>query len=247
MSGSMNDNYWSLANNNTFDKQNYFVANREYYEYEDPGTEEIILRPNIIEFRIRATNSLPSGRYYLMINTQNEAGEPTLVRGDNKSIKYAIKYCQVNVNNANDLTDDTLAVPSIIDVVFNPDPNQQVNVNDDSVFQRIQDSWIGVNARGETTGMVFLPGQLETNPSDPIPDYYWLDGILPVERPLNGKTFTVTVPNYTPNDGDNTNDYELCIAFWVEDSNGGDTFALNFFDFSQEPDHEYVELNQHFR
>lgn len=242
MSGSMNDNYWSLANNNTFDKQNYFVANREYYEYEDPGTEEIILRPNIIEFRIRATNSLPSGRYYLMINTQNEAGEPTLVRGDNKSIKYAIKYCQVNVNNADNLTDDTLAVPSIIDDVINPDPNQQVNVNDDSVFQRIQDSWIGVNARGETTGMVFLPGQLETNPSDPIPDYYWLDGILPEERPLNGKTFTVTVPNYTPNDGDNTNDYELCIAFWVEDSNGGDTFALNFFDFSQEPDHEYVEL-----
>ncbi|HOQ31861.1 MAG TPA: hypothetical protein PLA12_05030 [Candidatus Hydrogenedens sp.] len=231
-------NPWNLANNNVLGKGNYYETNLPVFQYIDrtnipPLTTDI---PNVVEYRIRATNSLPAGRYYLTLNTQNLLGEPTLNRASNKRIKYAIKYCPINVNNPSDTTDDTLIEPSILDDVYaNP-----LIVANDAVFQRVQDSWIGVNARGETTGMVFLPGQLESETLNP-PAYYWMDGILPEEQPIYGKTFAVTVPPYTPADGQD-NDYVLCIAFWLEQTSNNEPISLNFLDFSQEPDHEYIEI-----
>lgn len=229
---------WNLANNTILGRENNYETNLREFQYIDRTTDppQTISVPNVVEFRIRATNSLPAGRYYLTLNTLNSSGEPTLERGSNKRVKYAVKYCPLNVNDPTNTNDDILTVPSILDDVFT-DPTIVLN---DAVFQRIQDSWIGVNARGETTGMVFLPGQLESETLIP-PNNYWMDGILPEEQPVYGKTFAVTVPPYTPGDGQ-PNDYILCIAFWLEQTNNNENISLNFFDFSQEPDHEYIEI-----
>ncbi|MCX8063558.1 MAG: lamin tail domain-containing protein, partial [Candidatus Hydrogenedentes bacterium] len=153
--------------------------------------------------------------------------------------KYSIKYCPVEVNDPGNYLDDTFLEPSIVEDLEN-DPSL---VNNDSVFQRIQNDWIGINARGEATGAVFLPGQLE-NPNLTPPPYYWLDGVLPEEQPIdpNNKTFAVLMPSYTPNDGRSDNDYVLCIAFWPEVIEQNQTVVLNYLDFSQEPDHEYIEI-----
>ncbi|HOL19439.1 MAG TPA: hypothetical protein PK813_04265 [Candidatus Hydrogenedens sp.] len=227
---------WVLSAN-VLGKENYYETTEETFRYIDNTTSpsQEFDFPNVIEFRIRATKQLPPGRYYLVLNTNNLT-DHTLKRGSTQHLKYAVKYCAVNVNAPDVLDDDTLIEPSVLDDVRN-EPNL---VNDDAVFQRVQDAWIGVNARGEETGKVFLPGQLESQTLPP--PNYWLDGILPEERPVNGKTFTVTVPPYTPDDGDNTNDFVLCIAFWAENVNSGSPIALNYLEFSQEPDHEYIEL-----
>ena len=229
-------NPWNLSNNNVLGKGNTYLTNLTYFKYRTTIPPQEVDVPNVVEFRIRATNALPAGRYYLILNTHDILGEPTLERGSGKRLKYAIKYCPINVNNPTDTADDTLVEPSIIDDVF-ADP---LIVNNDAVFQRVQDSWIGVNARGETTGMVFLPGQLESETLIP-PDYYWMDGIFPEEQPVYGKTFTITVPPYTPANGQ-VDDYVLCIAFWLEQTVNNESISLNFFDFSQEPDHEYIEI-----
>ncbi len=231
-------NPWSLSNDTILGKGNAYETSLPIFQYIDRTTlpPQTIDVPNVVEFRIRATNSLPAGRYYLTLSTQNSSGIPTLERGDDKRIRYAIKYCPINVNDPTNTNDDILLEPSILDDIV-ADPTIVVN---DAVFQRIQDAWIGVNARGETTGKVFLPGQLESGTLTP-PNSYWMDGILPEEQPVYGKTFTVTVPPYTPGDGQ-PNDYILCIAFWLEQTNNNETISLNFLDFSQEPDHEYIEI-----
>ncbi|MCX8064117.1 MAG: hypothetical protein N3G21_02975, partial [Candidatus Hydrogenedentes bacterium] len=231
---------WNLANSNlnVLGIENGFATNRTYLINPNSGNEDPDA-PNVIEFRIRATSFLPSGRYYLVLNVSNLLGEPTLSREGGSRLKYSIKYCPVLVNDPGNYLDDTFLEPSIVEDLEN-DPSL---VNNDSVFQRIQNDWIGINARGEATGAVFLPGQLE-NPNLTPPPYYWLDGVLPEEQPIdpNNKTFAVLVPSYTPNDGRSDNDYVLCIAFWPEVIEQNQTVVLNYLDFSQEPDHEYIEI-----
>lgn len=231
---------WNLANpsSNVLDRENGYVTNRTYLLDPNTGSEDPNA-PNVIEFRVRATSFLPSGRYYLVLNVSNILGEPTLLRGGQNRLRYAIKYCPLNINDPNRYDDDTLLQPSIIEDILN---NPSL-VNDDTVFQRVQDEWIGVNARGEPTGLVFLPGQLENTSFSP-PPLYWLDGIFPEEQPLGSskRTFAVEIPSYTPYDGRDDNDYVLCIAFWPENIEANNEIFLNYFDFSQEPDHEYIEV-----
>lgn len=218
--------------------------------------------PNVIEFRIRASTYLPRGRYYLVLNCSDENGEPSLVKyipeGEeevqNNRLKYSIKYCPVSINDPDNFWDDTFIVPTILEDVIEDARSDFSMIQSEEVFQRIRGEWIGENARGELTGLVFLPGQLE-NPNSAPRDFYWLDGVYGWNRPVvrydnNGgavryNTYAVEVPNYTPYDGVNgvdRNDYVLCIAFWPENIATNRGMFLNYLEFSQEPDHEYIEL-----
>ncbi len=90
--------------------------------------------------------------------------------------------------------------------------------------------------------------------------YYVDGGVYPVAADPDEKllpaidpykpTHTVTVPSLTLDEATGVKyGYALCVALWnakLNDGTGDITqdgeIAVNFFDFSQEPDHEYVEL-----
>lgn len=191
---------------------------------------------NVIQFRIGPSAQLPPGRYYLLLNSIGADGRPTVVNTDD--IDFRVKYA---LNNpATDILADVAANPitgpgtglfvlPAITPSVQPDPiigyrNQTVN-----------------GVAGMETGFVFLPTRdvreapgvlagLGVN----VAAYYGIPG----EPELQNEAFTVIVPPFAANPADQ---YYLYIAI-RKNNNPGVPIAVNFFDFSQEPDHEWIEL-----
>ncbi|NLF57229.1 MAG: lamin tail domain-containing protein [Candidatus Hydrogenedens sp.] len=106
---------------------------------------------------------------------------------------------------------------------------------------------------GAAPGWVFFPNdppeEYDRNVDSPS---YWLDGVrldatdAPPATSPDAQTFTVMVPTLSdPTIEPLGSLYDtLCVAFRIKPSpeNQGRVLAINFFDFSQEPDHEYVEI-----
>lgn len=182
--------------------------------------------PDIIEFVFRVSDGLPEGRYYLLVNTVNENGQATLT--DDGQLRFSIKY-----------TDP--AGPSILE-----DTIVAIQANDPNFFT---DKWHPVDQQlvgltqnadetlAEITGQVFLPN-VRKSVAAQIEGYFQFGGamdhtVTPPEN-FDGEGFTVRVEEGR----------ELHVALHVQDLLGvpSNELAINFFDFSQEPMHEWVEL-----
>lgn len=210
---------------------------------------------DVIQFVIRGTElGLPEGRYYLSVNTTDEDGIPTVTDAD--QLEYAIKY--VNIDAATGLP---MAGSTIIDdITAGIDVDSWLDT-DAALDEYFTTNWSKIAAYqishhpGEPEGWVFIDGtpipdlapnkwpvdplqpRFNPNPNPEPGGYYFSDGgTVAGWEPAAGNLFThtVTIP---PIDSD----MALCVAFRkVKDD--GLPLAINFLDFSQEPDHEWVEL-----
>nr|HPO16537.1 lamin tail domain-containing protein [Candidatus Hydrogenedentota bacterium] len=211
---------------------------------------------DVIQFVIRGTEEgLPEGRYYLAVNMTDEDGIPTVTDAD--QLEYAIKYVEIDTATGLPMVGSSTILEDIFAQYDAADPDA-TEANLDVYFTT---NWSKIAAYqishhpGEPEGWVFIDGtpipDLAPNkwPEDPLqpkfnpnpnPEpggYYFSDGgTVAGWEPAAGnpETHTVTIPPLT-------SDMALCVAFRkVKDD--GKPLAINFLDFSQEPDHEWVEL-----
>lgn len=158
---------------------------------------------DILQFRIRASEGLPAGRYYLTVNT-NGTVVPQIPAGPGPMLEYSIKYD----NGTDIIADGGLAA-----------------------FVQVPNAHISNTIPGAPAGSAFLNGVVE-----PAPAAYFTEGggILAFARTTADPTFTVLVPPAGSPD--------LLIAFRLAAAHDGTTIQIDSLDFSQEPDHEWVEL-----
>ncbi len=184
---------------------------------------------DILEFAIQPSEGLPPGRYYLTLDARLDDGSNTVTSRalNDEELQVAVKY-----------TSTAFPAPILAEAGIAP----WLNIENDFLSETIPgapDGWAFVNGTAPNPGLVpgyFLDGlPAEPFPADPIKD----------TQSLTGPTFAVTVPPFN-------SDYELHIAIRVNpdhilNRNGlgpaDDIFvAINGLEFSQEPDHEWVEL-----
>lgn len=203
-----------------------------------------------IEFIFQESEGLPAGRYYLKINTIDENRINTINGGG--QLAYVIKYVNTAAGDPTILED--VASATLTDADWVPVPSAHIG-----------------GRPGEPEGWVFLDGT-PRDPvvpdlvalNDPSHPDYGNAQIAYVRRnyhrdahaltPLfgnpvnpgeitglqidgdpagpNRRTHTVWVPPAGTG-------YALCVALRRVD---GGPLAVNFFDFSQEPDHEWIEI-----
>lgn len=212
-----------------------FIVRGPQYDPEDPFSQPA---------------GLPAGRYYLTVNTTDPDGAVTVLDGD--ALQYSIKYVPVASikidKGSNDITTDGTILGDIY---------QRLNTaasNVDPIYADfVRDHFVNVPAahvagsdvpssttygEGRVPGWVFLDG----TPAGVFEPGYFADGGGPglLAAPASGATHTVVVPPYSPG---NTG-YALCIAFRRNPNYVGPNsrISLNFLDFQQQPDHEYIEL-----
>ena len=178
-------------------------------------------------------------------------------------LHYAVKYVPISVDGTTG--EISFTEPTIIDDVDDIHDGAGTDWNFvNNAFVPVPEEWLALPVDGTPKlnmgippGWAFLdgtptPGFGAYHNSDPsinnpkaisgpngvpalnvFPDYlYFVDGGYTIEPSIdpNKPTHTVTI----------SKDYALCVAFWNSDP--AREIAINFFDFSQEPDHEYVEL-----
>lgn len=199
-------------------------------EVEDDGnTGPVTPYQNVMQFRIGPSAQLPPGRYYLMVNTIGEDGRPTVEASDD--IEFTVKYAR---ESGNDILDDVLAYGN--DPVSFLDPLNMVNLNSDPntsdpIVSRIN------NGPGTQLGWVFLPTVQTAYDAADLPAGYEGYFGIPNEPALQNTAYTVIVPPYATAEA---NQYYLYIG--VRKGATSERLAVNFFDFSQEPDHEWIEI-----
>ena len=172
--------------------------------------------PNLIEFRIQASDQVPAGRYYLTMNTQvvSHGGDPSANEHDiansvfsNQDFIYYTRTGDANNGVIEVLTDQ------IIDAALgNP-----LLIPSDDILTTVQSpAALGRDGFNNLTGMAFMQSH----------DIY--SGFT-VEVPAAPDFLYVAVARNRPD---------------PEPGNINTTtpLAINYFDLSQEPDHEYVEL-----
>lgn len=199
--------------------------------------------PNFMEFEFLPGPGLPPGRYYLKLNTLLD-GNVTVENGD--QLRFAIKYdlpgrgfigdiseaVQVGgVAAAQDLLDiiDANGQPAIAWRDLSTYTGDPFNPGDDPVFFAAQK---GI----PDDGTVFFPFA----PGDFSPEYQalFLAGLPASLNPFD--SLTVSIPNYVRQTlGDAP--LALHVAVWKADPDG-EPLAINYFEFSQEPAHEWVEI-----
>ncbi|MDX9972920.1 MAG: hypothetical protein RBU21_08025, partial [FCB group bacterium] len=205
------------------------------------GTPRLV--PKMIEFRFAASPGLPSfqppatgaadeeymegARYYLMLNTARINPdtlrlEPTV--SSETRLKYVIKYGRDGEGIIDDLTDPNTP----------PGFNPFVLAGDSPI--------VGYRPNGAPTGFVFLSGTVSPSMDQaPVID----PAVPPVGFYNADEAYTVHIPPYRPAD-----QVYLYVGIWFGDDDpetldavtGQPELALNFFDFSQEPDHEWIEI-----
>ncbi|HUW60601.1 MAG TPA: hypothetical protein VMZ06_06310 [Candidatus Bathyarchaeia archaeon] len=213
---------------------------------EDPPVSADL--PNVIEYRIGPSSHLPPGRYYLTINTTDDSGTPTVTAAN--QMKYLIKYAR--------LGDPPATIPEWLTI--RPQAGSLDNITVDTTGYWITqdlvksafgltpapvESWFSdvyINTGIKPEGWVFLDGEHPGNnfpdgdPTDDDPADPWVQGYL---RGFQG--YTVTVPRYADAAAGESQVY-LHVAIWMTEATPDANFSINFFDFSQEPDHEWVEI-----
>ncbi|MBI2432095.1 MAG: lamin tail domain-containing protein, partial [Candidatus Hydrogenedentes bacterium] len=235
---------WAISGS-TIGANSAAVTSVPAFTYTFPDGGPTILVGNVIEFIFVPTpdspetgyiSGLPGGRYYLTLNAM--LGGTQYVTG-NDQLEYSIKYVPLDGNG-----DPTgTIVDDIVSVINTPaDPTAYF----DQFWAFVPAQHIAFNNPGLRDGWVFLDGTPQgQSPLNADPGFnpngtYFLDGggILPGSDPFatgsGAFTNTVTMPPAGSN-------VALCVALRIRP---GSTLSLgvNFFDFSQEPDHEYVEL-----
>jgi len=196
-----------------------------------PGT-----LPNIIEFEFTPSQQLPPGRYYLTVSTINpETGQPTIRDGQQDTVHYAVKYVSSEVVPANTFSSNLTC--DILNYWIFEDVFALAVANDPSWSDLFRnDARVGYeNQRnpqaGTESGLLFLSGKQAPG----LPNY---DPLAPPTNPGYSRgiqAHTVTIPTYTSG-------ASLHVAIYCDDSSAAEALSINFFDFSQEPDHEWVEV-----
>lgn len=113
---------------------------------------------DILEFRIRATDGLPPGRYYLTVNVTDQYGRMTV--NDREVLEYAVKYC-ANNNNADTISADIQTMRRLIS--FGADPAGGISRVLDSFLMAVDEYEFIATQQARTEGSampegwVFLP------------------------------------------------------------------------------------------
>jgi len=191
------------------------------------GTDGLTDQPFIAQFRFGPSPQLPPGRYYLMFNSQDADGDPTVINGTD--MDFRVKYA-------------TLADPDIIAdqlagaVGARPFDNAAVSatVKEPLVGAQNATNPVGPGVGNPPSGWVFLPTSAFDRTSLMPAGAEGYAGI-PGAGNLKNEAFTVVIPPYS------SPQVYLLVAIHKTDDNGI-PLAINFFDFSQEPDHEWVEV-----
>jgi hypothetical protein len=187
--------------------------------------------PNIIQFRFGPSPQLPPGRYYLMFNSSDEDGDPTVELPSD--VDFRVKYARLTDP---DIIDDELAAPGAGPF---SDPNYEITVGDPQIGLQDAVDPVGTpSAVNPASGWVLLPTSAGDQTDEllivnPAADVSYA-GIPGAGNPKN-EAFTVVIPPYS------ADQYYLYVAIASTKAPGED-FAINFFDLSQEPDHEWVEV-----
>ena len=209
--------------------------------------ERAVEIPNIIQFSFKASPQLPAGRYYLTLNTlfadhgSFSSTSGALVNTVTDVDDYAFFFRLGRANE--DVFSLNFADQVLPNFSSNPDPYP-------ALFYALHDSeesfWtnpavLGEDGLGNLTGSSFMQASsINTttvfNPSASVARVYGSYG---------GPGFTIEIPDI----GDNIFDpMMLHVAVWKKKGRNNlygstvDPLAVNYFEFSQEPDHEWVEL-----
>ncbi len=193
-------------------------------EFGNPSADTVTV-PNLLEFVFRPTEGLPPGRYYLLVNTTNATGAPTVTAANAGRLKYVIKHVDpaVPVPDPDTVNPPTLGTSIINDFAFWAQDGSGVDPSRSAAYA---EPFSGNGTWG--AGFVFLPTQVVPGAVDAATeDTSGLYGLGYYED----SAYTVGL-----REGE-----ELHVAVYLADATG-DELAINFFDFSQEPDHEWVEV-----
>lgn len=213
--------------------------------------------PNMIQFRFGPGPGLPPGRYYLLANvTRNgNAATTTMLQGQENKLNYVIKYGQAGDDILSDAVGfvagseisylDFLGGGAFQDVpglgyVYDPitaafGAVHKGDAGDGPIIGTRPD----VDGVQRETGMVFLP-------SRPEPDPTLIGALAPYGNREEFYAYTVVIPEYAADPADQ--EY-LYLGMWKSNdpqyTTGdplNDDLVVNYFEFSQEPDHEWVEV-----
>lgn len=230
----------------------------------DTANSPATLNTDIIQFVFTATDGLPAGRYFLTMNTTDENGDPTVYAPN--QMQYAIKYVQIDPTTNSPIANSTVlednaAIPDQVEARLLIDYPSDSAARDAARASYLAAAnladWANVSmdeiahGPGEAPGWVFLDGTpkntifpnnglnaLNNLAFQPGAGYYTDGGLEAGMAPTSGyPTHTVTIPSASSG-------YALCVAVRVSPNqiNPNQYLAVNFFDFTQEPDHEWVEL-----
>lgn len=185
----------AINKTNTFEPfmgiRSAYGTNQPYigYEFDVGGVPVSDDIPNLIQFQFSASEQLPAGRYYLMVNTQTvDAATGDIIETVNSVDDFSYF---VGTNDFLTLMTDTYI-----------DGDTTFNIN-----QSLSPIALGEDAFGNLTGTAFMQSADAANG-------------FTVEVPAVG-TLNVAIVSNLPQ---------------------GEELAINYFEFSQEPDHEWVEL-----
>ncbi|HPJ98900.1 MAG TPA: hypothetical protein PKW60_05400, partial [Candidatus Hydrogenedentes bacterium] len=199
--------------------------------------------PDVVQFLFAPSVQLPPGRYYLLISTLDGAGAPTAPEAWH--LEYAVKYCVRNftppatpvypndypVFGSGKRADWDDIIYDVFDQFY---PANVAAPNPPVPWQQLDSYAMGDFIQrpdeAQLDGKIFLPTRLARNPAPVIPGYQ------------QDEAYTVEIPPL-PLSGDPADQIFLCVAFKMGAAPPpGGAIALNFFEFSQEPDHEWIEL-----
>lgn len=220
------------------------VANVTVSDTDTPANSRTFPLANVIEYRFGPSKHLPPGRYYLTFNTNNSVGEPILDSAAN--LKFAVKY----------VCDDAAGVnPFTINTSIDPAAPALSNISVDTSGRLILDDLVlseyeFTTAYAPDFSTPVLGREDQRNDSSAPSGWFFCSGKEPpnVTGIEDGyvrdfQAHTVTIPPYAPTSGEQIYLHVAVYYDSVDYSSLPDgLFTLNFFDFSQEPDHEWVEL-----
>jgi hypothetical protein len=198
---------------------------------------------DVVQYMFAPSVNLPPGRYYLVVNTTDSNGNVTINPGEEDFIQVRIKYVKPN---------GSLPVNNFFDSAAGPVYFGDTTILEDRGTLTPNEfnttlGWVPAVLAGQTgaaipepAGDVFLADTNLAPPStlDP-PNQVGYVGYSPLGTPTDSNN-TVEIP---PLSADPAQQVYLCVSI-RRNRPALDTtpLALNFFDFSQEPDHEWVEI-----
>ena len=203
--------------------------------------------PNVIQFRFKPSPGLPPGRYYLTMNTsiRNAAGrlKPSVTGPildpnpaiDPVQLRYTIKYVERDADMVGTFDQQSSILKDVEDAFWatqgNPAALNDYFASNWTLVDFNHRELIGLDAQGQLTGQIFLPDRTERLTVPPV--------TYPGYRLGNG-TEDYACPVYVSSPSDPVQ-YDLLVAVTI-DPGSSQELAVNYFEFSQEPDHEWVEV-----
>ncbi len=199
--------------------------------------------PDVVQFSFQATEGLPAGRYYVTVNTTYVDPDDGIILpsvGQQSDFLFAVKT-------------GTLEQDWFADVM-----NIESYVNAGQIYNQVwrAPALLGSDDLGGSAGMAFLQGDavFDFDPAVPAGLFTTTIDEFDQNNHLDERNlgFTIEVPEIDP-DNDPATERWVHIAFrrgfGPVDDNNEDVlgqnrrgFVINYLEFSQEPDHEWVEI-----